>query len=183
MFKLIKLAPLAAVLLLSACSINIQETKDTSYDVALLASQSPSSKDECSLAYVSDFASSLLSPYQIPNPVFDLVSGNSEYVPTTGVVSIAPCSSKEIIAHEVGHYVFDVFVGFNYGQHLLKAQSIYCTQVSNCPGTWGPDDEISPGVEIAAHCIAEILYKKTSFTECPTKELSQKSKEILASLI
>jgi hypothetical protein len=183
MFKLLKLAPLAAILLLPACRMNIQETKDTSSATAFQASQSPSLKEECSLAHVSSFASSLLAPYQIPNPVFDLVSGKSEYVPTTGVVSIAPCSPEEIIAHELGHYVFDVFVGFNYGQHLLKAQSIFCPQASDCPGTWSPDDEISPGVEIAAHCIAEILYKKTSFTECPTRELSQKSKEILVSLI
>jgi hypothetical protein len=119
----------------------------------------------------------------IPNPVFDLASSESLYVITKGVVYLEPCASKEIIAHEVGHYVFDVFAGFDYGQHLLKAESIFCPQSPDCPGPWGPDDESSPGIEIAAHCIAEILYKKTSYTECPTKELSQTSREILVSLI
>jgi hypothetical protein len=186
MIKLFKLAPLAAVLLLTACSMNTQETKDskdTFNNVSLQASQSPSSKEECSLAYVSNFASSLLDPYMIPNPVFDLASSESLYVITKGVVYLEPCASKEIIAHEVGHYVFDVFAGFDYGQHLLKAESIFCPQSPDCPGPWGPDDESSPGIEIAAHCIAEILYKKTSYTECPTKELSQTSREILVSLI
>ena len=170
MFKLIKraIAPLAAVLLLTAYMVNTQ------------ASPSSSSKEECSTD-VSNFASSLLDPYQIPNPVFDLASSESLYVITKGVVYLEPCASKEVIAHEVGHYVFDVFAGFDYGQHLLKAESIFCPQVSNCPGPWVPDDESSPGIEIAAHCIAEILYKKTSFTECPTRELSQTSREILAS--
>jgi hypothetical protein len=173
MFKLIKraIAPLAAVLLLTACMVNTQ------------ASPSSSSKEACSLADVSNFASSLLAPYMIPNPVFVQASSESLYVVTKGVVYLEPCASKAVIAHEVGHYVFDVFAGFDYGQHLLKAESIFCPQSPDCPGPWGPDDEMGPGVEVAAHCIAEILYKKTSYTECPTKELSQTSREILDSLI
>lgn len=124
----------------------------------------------------------MLSPYGIKSPTFEQSSGKSEYIPTTGVISLRDCAPDEVVAHEVGHYVFDVFVGFDYGQHIVQAQSLFCPAAPDCPGPWGPKDESNPGLEISAHCISEILYKKSRYTECPSQDTRLQAVRILDSL-
>lgn len=176
MLKLLKAVSLAAPLALVACTAEVSNKEHKPASI-----QTESSSD-CSLDKAENIAHEILSPYGIKPPRFEASSGVSQYTPTTGLISLRECAPDEVVAHEIGHYVFDVFVMFDYGQHIVKAQSLFCPDAPDCPGPWGPKDESHPGIEVSAHCISELLYKKTRFTECPSQDFLDKAAEILSSL-
>ena len=173
MFKLIKATPVIGLLLLTACNVTPKGTES--------AKVFQTKDSECSLESTRVLAEEMLAPYGVATPAF-VASDVSEYTQSSGVVSLERCAPPEVVAHELGHYIFDVFVNFDYGAHLFEAQNRFCPQAPDCPGTWGPGDETHPGIEVSAHCIGEILHRKTPYTECPSKEMSLEASEILASL-
>jgi hypothetical protein len=130
----------------------------------------------CTRSGALAFIEGLLAPYGIPAPQILVAANisNSGYVAGAGSLVLARCESLSGIAHEVGHYVHDRAFGFNWALAQDDAARFFTHT------DWIAATESSPGIEHAAHCIGNVLYRYGPYTKCPDWLMRQHAIDIIA---
>ena len=126
-----------------------------------------------------------LNPLDIPTPTLIIsetsLSTNSLafYNPATKEIVSDGCPAREVLAHEVGHYIVDFRAG-SWANHITFARDFclgFDSTTARCEGGWLSDAglsyeaQIGPGVEHAAHCAAYNLIGDSMYTRCPDPNL------------
>lgn len=128
---------------------------------------------------------SWLTPRGIPLPGLILsetsLSTNSlaYYDPSTRTIVAEGCPSREVLAHETGHYIIDFRAG-SWANHVAYV-SAFCPgfdlTTGRCEGGWltehglTTEAQIAPGIEHAAHCAGKQLIGDSIYTRCPDPAL------------
>ena len=128
---------------------------------------------------------SWLTPRGIPLPGLILsetsLSTNSlaYYDPSTRTIVAEGCPSREVLAHETGHYIIDFRAG-SWANHVAYV-GVFCpgfdSTTGRCEGGWltehglTTEAQIAPGIEHAAHCAGKQLIGDSIYTRCPDPAL------------
>ena len=138
----------------------------------------------CSEATVQ-LLDSWLTPRGIPLPSLILseasLSTNSlaYYDPSTRTVVAEGCPSREVLAHETGHYIIDFRAG-SWANHVAYVGAFcpgFDSTTGRCEGGWltehglTTEAQIAPGIEHAAHCAGKQLIGDSIYTRCPDPAL------------
>jgi len=128
---------------------------------------------------------SWLTPRGIPLPGLILsetsLSTNSlaYYDPSTRTIVAEGCPSREVLAHETGHYIIDFRAG-SWANHVAYAGAFcpgFDSTTGRCEGGWltehglTTEAQIAPGIEHAAHCAGKQLIGDSIYTRCPDPAL------------
>ena len=128
---------------------------------------------------------SWLTPRGIPLPGLILsetsLSTNSlaYYDPSTRTIVAEGCPSREVLAHETGHYIIDFRAG-SWANHVAYVGAFcpgFDSTTGRCEGGWltehglTTEAQIAPGIEHAAHCAGKQLIGDSIYTRCPDPAL------------
>jgi len=128
---------------------------------------------------------SWLTPRDIPLPGLILsetsLSTNSlaYYDPSTRTIVAEGCPSREVLAHEAGHYIIDFRAG-SWANHVAYVGAFcpgFDSTTGRCEGGWltehglTTEAQIAPGIEHAAHCAGKQLIGDSVYTRCPDPAL------------
>ncbi len=128
---------------------------------------------------------SWLTPRGIPLPGLILsetsLSTNSlaYYDPSTRTIVTEGCPSREVLAHETGHYIIDFRAG-SWANHVAYVGAFcpgFDSTTGRCEGGWltehglTTEAQIAPGIEHAAHCVGKQLIGDSIYTRCPDPAL------------
>ena len=128
---------------------------------------------------------SWLTPRGIPLPGLILsetsLSTNSlaYYDPSTRTIVAEGCPSREVLAHETGHYIIDFRAG-SWANHVAYVGEFcpgFDSTTGRCEGGWltehglTTEAQIAPGIEHAAHCAGKQLIGDSIYTRCPDPAL------------
>jgi len=123
---------------------------------------------------------SWLTPRGIPLPGLILsetsLSTNSlaYYDPSTRTIVAEGCPSREVLAHETGHYIIDFRAG-SWANHVAYVGAfcpVFDSTRGRCEGGWltehglTTEAQIAPGIEHAAHCAGKQLIGDSIYTRC-----------------
>lgn len=118
----------------------------------------------------------LLAPHNIKAPIIWIEPHHhhGRYMVGASTIYLNGCVSRDMIAHELGHFIMDVANHFSRTRHLQDALDTFCPGSVNkgrCTNGWIKAKELSPGVEHAAHCIGFVLHTHDVYTKCPDANL------------
>lgn len=121
-----------------------------------------------------NFAHLLLDKYNIKIPNIYLLSNDKGfYGPNSDAIFLPKCETKSAVAHELGHYVHAKAFGLVWDAAAADAA------VNFTHSDWIVSEEVSPGVEHAAHCIGNVLWGYGVWTKCPDAIMKNHAKEII----
>lgn len=136
--------------------------------------------DPCTLESVIRVVGKLLEPYGIPMP--DVELGSSSYYQPGGALVLETCARKDVIAHELGHYIMQRANG-SFAAHIDDAGMNFCPGGAGADGRcisgWIRGNELYPGIEHAAHCVGNVLAGYGAYTKCPETSLFNLAQERL----
>lgn len=129
----------------------------------------------CQASAARIFAHQILDPYNIPIPSITAIANarSTFYGPGSTAIFMPPCAEKSAIVHEIGHYVHARAFGLNWESATRDAA------INFTSSDWIKAEEISPGIEHAAHCIGNVLWGYGPYTKCPDPVMKSYAAKII----